>query len=189
MTGPLTPQPTVPRLSARWFARPPVMIGGAAVLLVLVALFAPDMTNGRSGDARLTTYSTAPQGAQMFYELAGRLGWSVSRRTTPDPAVDSTAVQAVLAPAEPLRMVEVHTLLETVRRGGALLLVLPGGAGAINDSLHVALGSGASFAPPDSLGTASCPKQTNAILPLWPADQVLLYSLRWTAPPPAPAGP
>ena len=185
MTGPGNASTATGSPALRWFMRPPVMIASALVLLVVVTLFAPDVTNGRSGDPRLTTYSTQPQGAGIFYQLAGRLGWVTSRRLTPDVVPDSTAIQAVLAPAVALRVTEIHALLDAARRGGALLLVLPPRASALSDSLHLTLGAGAEYLPPDSLGGADCPKPGGGILPLWPNDEVQLYALRWTGPAPA----
>ncbi len=169
-----------------WYTRPSVLLSAVAVLVIVSALLAPDTANGRSGDSRLTTFSTGPQGARLFYELANRLGWKADRRITPAVPDDPATIQAVLAPVEPLTMAEVHALLQAVRQGGALLLVLPSGQGPLNDSLHLTLGVGADFQPPDSLMTDSCAGNSGVTLPLWPAGHVLLYSLRWTGPPPGP---
>ena len=180
MSGPQPPAASGPA----WYARPSVLLSAVAVLVIVSALLAPDVANGRSGDSRLTTFSAGPQGARLFYELASRLGWKADRRITPAVPDDPAIIQAVLAPVEPLTMAEVHALLQAVRQGGALLLVLPYGQGPLNDSLHLTLGAGAEFRPPDSLSTDSCAGNSGVTLPLWPTGHVLLYSLRWTGPPP-----
>lgn len=173
------------RGAARWYTRPGVLLTAVGILVVAVALFSPDVAGGRTGDPRLTTYSAAPQGAELFYELAGRLGWKTERHLVPGVTDDPGTIHAVLAPPQPLRTVEVHALLDAVRRGGALLLVLSPGRTAFNDSLHVATGAGAVYVAPDSFETADCHGSSGVGIPFWPAGQVLLYSLRWTAPPPS----
>jgi hypothetical protein len=111
----------------------------AAILtfIVITALLTPELTGGRTGDARLTTYSAQPQGARLLYELAQRLGWHVDRRTEGSalPA-DGRTVIAVLDPPQPLGAIEVHRLLEQVRAGSGLLYVMSGGS-PMQDSLHV----------------------------------------------------
>lgn len=177
---PSAPAPTHDR--AARFLRPRVVIPLVAVLLVLLALFSPELQSSRSGDLRLSTYSSQPMGARMFYQLAGRLGWTVARRTTPDVPAGPNVIHAVLAPVQDMRIPEVHALLEAVRQGAALLVVLPGNDGVLNDSLHALVGVGGDFLPPDSLGTAGCAKPRDLLLPLWPAGVASLNSLRWTAP-------
>jgi hypothetical protein len=124
----------------RWFLRPRVVLPAILVLIVLVALLTPEEIRGRSGDARLTTYSASPQGARLLYELAQRLGWRVERWTETNmlPS-DPNAVVAVLEPWQPLGAIETHRLLEHVRAGGGLLYVM-NGRGPLNDSLHVKRG-------------------------------------------------
>ncbi len=178
MSGP--PQPAAS--GQAWYARPSVLLSAVAIVVLVTALFAPDVANGRTGDSRLTTFSAGPQGARLFYELAGRLGWKPERRITPAVPDDPATIQAVLAPVEPLTMAEVHALLEVVRQGGGLLLVLPSGQGPLNDSLRLTLGVGAAFQPPDSLNTDSCTANSGVAMPLWPTGHVLLYSLRRTGP-------
>ena len=155
-----------------------------ATVVIVVAVLTPERVSGRGGDPRLTTFSAQPMGARLVYELAGRMGWTVSRAITPHTVADSTVIHAVLSPVVPLRMVEVHALLDAVRGGGALLVVLPGDAGPLNDSLHVRFGTGAVFAPPVALDVSDCRREAGGAEALWPDDSVRLYSLRWTAPPP-----
>ncbi len=159
------------------------MIALVGALLVFLALFSPDLQDSRAGDSRLSTYSSQPLGARVFYQLAGRLGWTVARRTTPGVTADPAVIHAVLAPVEDMRITEVHGLLDAVRKGAALLVVLPGNGGVLSDSLRVAVGAGGYFHAPDSLGAAGCRKPQELLIPLWPSGTASLYSLKWTAPP------
>jgi hypothetical protein len=184
MTAPPTP-PTLAGSRASRFLRPGIVIAVVGLLLVLVALFSPDRQSGRSGDSRLSTYVSQPLGAGLFYQLAGRLGWAVARRTTPGVTGDPAVIHAVLAPVEHMRITEVHGLLEVVRGGAALLLVLPANGEVLNDSLHVAIAGGGEFHPRDSLDVAGCRKPQDLQIPFWPSGTASLYSLKWTAPPSA----
>ena len=75
------------------FLRPAVALPVIAAAVIVVALLTPEATGGRSGDARLTSMSTEPQGAAALYELADRLGWQTSQRLTDSiPLGDSSAV-------------------------------------------------------------------------------------------------
>lgn len=114
-----------------------IALAAVLVLIVVAALFTPEVIGGRSGDARLTTYSAEAQGAKLLYELASRLGWHVERWTDAAPmAANERTVMAVLDPVETPGVIETHRILEQVRGGAALLYVM-GGGGALNDSLHV----------------------------------------------------
>ena len=66
--------PNAPETPAPWYARPRVVLPAFVALLVLSTLFAEDLTIGRTGDPRLSTYHTQPQGAALFYDLTERLG-------------------------------------------------------------------------------------------------------------------
>ena len=115
-------------------------LAAVLALIVIAALLTPDLTGGRSGDARLTTYSSGAQGARLFYELAGRLGWRVDRWTSGgDVDADARTVVAVLDPRQPLSALESHRLLERVRKGSALLYVMSAGS-PLNDSLQLKRG-------------------------------------------------
>lgn len=133
MTAPPTPngKPAADRRRRR------LALAAILTVIILAALFTPEVIGGRSGDARLTTYSAGAQGAKLLYELASRLGWRVLRWTDAAPIVaDNRTVMAVLDPVEPPGAIETHRILEQVRGGAALLYVMSGG-GALNDSLHV----------------------------------------------------
>ena len=124
-----------PRRRRRRFA-----LAAVLALIVIAALLTPDLTGGRTGDARLTSYSSGAQGARLFYELAGRLGWRVDRWTSGgDVDADARTVVAVLDPRQPLSALESHRLLERVRKGSALLYVMSAGS-PLNDSLHLKRG-------------------------------------------------
>src|SRR5947209_13861460 len=80
-----------------------LVLGGVLAFIILAALFTPELMAGRTGDPRLTTYSSGPQGARLLYELTQRLGWTAERWTAAGvPVADSHTVVAVLSPAEPL---------------------------------------------------------------------------------------
>jgi hypothetical protein len=124
---------------------PPASIShgkGAARLLVAltavvvaVALFTPD-DPGKSEGGR-SSYSTAPGGIRIAYELAQRTGWHVEQRITPlDSQSTDLSAQVVIAPSSALGAHEVHRLLENVRRGGGLIVTVDG-ADEIADSLGV----------------------------------------------------
>src|SRR4249920_2616800 len=117
------------------------------VLTLLIALFTPEAPGKSQGG--LSSYSTAPGGAGIVYDLAGRFGWHTERRIT---TLDSLrrrgdtrpTVQVVLAPSEPLGAHEIHNLLENVRNGGGLILSLDGDD-ALLDSIGVTGGFRAQF--------------------------------------------
>jgi len=155
----------------------------AAVIIVLLALFTPEAESGRSGDDRLSSLSTGPLGAQGLYELAERLGWRVARRYDDTTlAGDSGVVQLVLAPPVSPSAIETHEMLERVRRGGALLYVMPDGGGdALDDSLRVRHGDAGVLAP--AAEAATCPPRERGFSELasslWPDSRVHLWTLRW----------
>ena len=73
MTGPLPAAGPRRSRAAVW------LVALAAVALV-VALLTPEAPGESSGGR--SSYSTAPGGVRMAYELADRLGWDVDRRLT-----------------------------------------------------------------------------------------------------------
>ena len=170
-------------------------------LIILVALLTPEDTGGRTGDARLTSRSTEPQGAAALYELAGRLGWRPTRRIVDSiPLGDTTAVHLILDPPLAPSATETHEVLDRVRRGAGLVFVL--GAGPLADSLG--LGSrvpragsviGASQILIGRSGTLmvtdvdSCDARgeglLNAGLPFWPDRQTHILALEWKGAQPA----
>jgi hypothetical protein len=107
-----------------------------AVVVVVVALLTPQPVD--QGRGNVSTYSRAETGAQLVYELAGRMGWRVARRVAPlDTAIEASVTHVVLAPREDLGAHEVHHLLESVRRGGALIASV-GENATLAESLRVA---------------------------------------------------
>jgi hypothetical protein len=109
-----------------------------AAVVVGVAVFTPEAP-GKSEGGR-SSFSTAPGGIRIAYELAQRTGWTVRRRIVPlDSFARDTVAQAVIDPGLALGAHEVHRLFENVRRGGALIVTVDG-ADEITDSLGVDLG-------------------------------------------------
>jgi hypothetical protein len=123
------------RPRSRWLA-PTAVFAALAVLVVAQILRTPHdetLEDRPSLDPR----SSLPSGSRGFGETLDRLGWSVTRRTTPmrEP-LDSAALYVVLDGIEPVSAAETHELLEAVRRGAALL-VTPGRDSPLADSLGV----------------------------------------------------
>ena len=119
----------------RRLLRPRVVFSVLLAVVVLTTLLAPNI--GRTGDERLSSFSTEPQGAAGLYQTAARLGWRPSRLTTAyAETLDSSAVYLVLDPPQPVTGSETHRLLEAVRRGAGLLVVVAR-AGPITDSLKL----------------------------------------------------
>lgn len=165
--------------------RPRVALPVLVVVVVLVAVLTPEDTNGRSGDSRLTTFSTNAQGGRALYDLAHRLGWKVERQLARGtPRYGANAIRAVLDPAQELTATETHEVLEDVRRGGALLAVINPGRGPLADSLGARTwyGSGYSAATgiiEDDHEDEKCDEKASQGLTLWPNQQVTLFALRW----------
>ena len=156
--------------------RPAITLSVLAIIILIVVLLTPEATSARNGDPRLTTFSTSPQGAKAFYELAGRLGWRVERQTDRGtPSYDTTTSRALLALMQPIPATEAHRVLEDVRRGGALLVVLNQGE-PLDDSLPIHIGgTGGTYDP----GTVErCGPPTGA-LALWPDWRVHLFTMQW----------
>lgn len=171
-----------------WYTRPRIALPIVGALIVAVAVFTPQETIGRNGDQRLSSFSTAPMGGQLLYETAQRLGWQVERRKTPDLPVDSNAVVAVLDPVVPLRVTEVHSLLEYARHGGALLVMLGDGAGTLGDSLKLRVGPSRVRVHPVDGDPGGCPAAGRGpfnrrfLYTLWPGDRVTLNTIAWRGP-------
>ena len=195
MTGP-APSDRRPRV-----LRPRVALPIIAGAIIIVALLTPEQTGGRSGDSRLSSRSTEPQGGAALFELAGRLGWRTSERLTDTvPSGDTASVQMILDPAIPLTAIETHQVLDRVRRGAGLLYVL-GDEGAMPESLGLGtrrgqpgsvigtaalqVGTPGRLVAPD---TASCPRRgegfLTAGLPFWPDGETFIRAIRWRGAPP-----
>lgn len=124
-----------PVRAPHWLLRPGVVFSVLAVVVLLTLFFSPDI--GRTGDPRLSSFSSEPQGAAALYQTAARLGWRPSRLTTAFPAtLDTAAVYLVLDPPNPITASESRRLLEAVRRGAGLLVVVANGD-PLSDSLKV----------------------------------------------------
>ena len=185
---------TAPRPSARsappWYARPKIALPIVGALIVLMAINMPQANVGRSGDSRLSTFSSAPMGGRMFYEMAQRFGWSVEQRKTPGLPADTRAIVAVLDPVVPLRGPEVHELLEHARGGGALLVMLGGGSALLADSLRLAVGGGRVRVKHHDGEAEGCAPDKRSLLDgrflntLWPGDLVTLATIASRGPPP-----
>ncbi|MHB1224375.1 MAG: DUF4350 domain-containing protein [Gemmatimonadaceae bacterium] len=117
--------------------RPGVATVAAVVLgmLLLVALLLTPAADDSRG--RLTSYSSEPGGARALYELQRRSGWRVERSDAPfGDSLDSRAVYAVLDPPVMVTAGETHRLLQAVRAGAGLLVVIPE-RGPLADSLGI----------------------------------------------------
>src|SRR5258708_21672765 len=111
-------------------------------LVILAVLLSPaESDSGGPG----STYSAGPSGVRLAFDLSRRLGWASEQREVPFTADTLPAPVQALIGVRPGGE-EVHTLLEHVRRGGALLVV--GADGSLADSLSVTSGS-KGFSAPD----------------------------------------
>jgi hypothetical protein len=193
------PPPAGERPPRRLTARIALPIVAAAI--IIVALLTPEQTGGRTGDERLTSKSTGPQGAALLYELAARLGWRPAQRLADSiPLGDTTAVHLVLDPPVPPSAAETREILDRVRRGAGLIFVM--GSGPLADSLG--LGSRVPEAG-TVLGAAQLLRGTSgrlvadsidacnsrgegmlsAGLPFWADGKTYIGALRWKGPPPS----
>jgi hypothetical protein len=151
------------------------------VAMVIIALVTPEPLGRYSGG--MSSYSTAPGGAGIVYELATRLGWHTEQRiTTLDSARragDTRAtVQVVLAPTEPLGAHEIHDLLENVRRGGGLVFSLDGDD-ALRDSLGLRDRFRSSYLAPVADASCSQPRfGSSSIIALPPQVQEIAWKKR-----------
>jgi hypothetical protein len=144
-----------------WYVRPRTVLPLLAILLVATVLFTPEPSAGND-DPRLSTYSAQSRGARLLFELADRLGWSVERTTSTVLPLDSSSTIAVLAPPVQFRAREVHDVLEHVRAGGSLLVVVDRGASVFADSLGLErLFSRDSLIVPQS--SRRCPSPENRV--------------------------
>jgi hypothetical protein len=130
--------PTTRTATASRRMRPAILLTALTVVAVVVALLTPEAADNSGG--QLSSYSAAPGGARLSFELAKRLGWSVQRRLTPlDSVVDPATVHAVIAPSSDLGAKEIHRLLNDVRAGAGLLVAVDD-QDAIADSLGLRIG-------------------------------------------------
>lgn len=134
-----------------------LVIPALLVGLLVVALLSPVSIDGRYGDPRLSTYVTGPLGARGLLETVSRLGWRPERQITPGFAtIDSTTIIGLLAPPVTLSERETGILLDRVRAGSSLLMVVEDGT-PLADSLGLATAGGMTVAPVADTSTAACP--------------------------------
>lgn len=189
MTSPVAGERPTGRLGSR------LALSIVAGAIIIVALITPEATGGRTGDSRLSSRSTQPQGASVLYELAGRLGWRTSRRVADSiPLGDTSSVHLVLDPIIPPSELETRDVLDRVRRGAGLVFVL--GSGPMADSLGLGslvprtgtvigaaqiLVSTSGTLVADSIG--ACDRHNEGVLsaglPFWPDRQTHILALRW----------
>jgi hypothetical protein len=174
-----SPSPTPAR---RYNAAKVLAVFGA--IAVIVALLTPEAESTSSGGR--SSYSAAPGGARMTYELAERMGWRPERRVTPLDTGGAPVVHVVLSPQQTLGAHEVHRLLDDVRRGGGLIFTLDDGD-EIADSLGVAEGQAGRYLA--AFGDAHCPPATSfterAALVVPPE----VHRIAWRRPAPGPVVP
>lgn len=167
-----------PRPATSLWVSPKVVLPVLGVLLLIALLLTPTPNFGREGDPRLTTHSTSSQGARAFYEVTQRLGWQAEQRTLPFRApLDTGFIYAVLAPPLSLTAMEVHALLDAVRRGASLLFVATPGS-VLADSLHLkpsTLGGPMEISAEDT--AAACDSVSDGGIIRWPGQDVYLLSL------------
>ena len=158
----------------RGWMRPRVVGPLLLALLLAMILLTPTPPEQRGA---LSSYSAAAGGARALHDATRRLGWRVERRTTPFTRVpDSTAVYAVLEPPVAFTAGEAHRLLEAVRAGAGLLLVVQPGS-ALADSLGLRRSAGGGTLPLAPAGL--CPDSLNRTgLITWPDRRVHSWWLR-----------
>ena len=171
-----------PTSEGAWYGRPRIMVPVLGGLAVLAALFTPERANRSMGDGRLTTHETTPGAASLAAELPRALGWKVDENVTAVLPARADVVHLVLAPSEALRASEVHALLERVRNGAGLFVIIKGARDLLADSLHLS---------PSKAG--DLPALHEASLPCPPTPVELPWlrtrsfnAIHWTAPAPGP---
>jgi hypothetical protein len=158
----------------------PLLLG----LAVLAALLTPEKANRDMGDRRLSTRETTPASGSLMAELPRALGWRVDENVSATVPPRPDMVHLVLAPSEPLRAPEVHALLERVRAGAGLFVVIKEDRDLLADSLHLGFG-GTGPLPSLKAAAVSCTGSSVERLP-WLATLARYQALTWDAPPPGP---
>ncbi len=154
-----------------------IVVGVLLGVMLLVALLLTPAADDSRG--RLISSSAAPGGARALHDLQLRSGWQVERMDVPYPdSMDTRAVYAVLDPLLGLTSSEVHRLLEAVRGGAGLLVVIPEG-GPLADSLGIRRSStGAPMVHADEAPSGFCADSLNRPgLINWPGGRVQSYWL------------
>lgn len=174
--------PAVPGREGPWYGRPRVMVPLILGVLLALALLTPDKANTDMGSDVLTTRETTPLAAGLARELPAALGWRVGENTSSGVPAGTDVIHAVLAPDTPMRGKEVHELLERVRAGAGLLVVINRESGLLADSLRLQVGQPGTLVPLDDLA-AHCAPATVPALP-WLRQQPRYAAVRFRGPPP-----
>ena len=182
MTVPATGVPSAPE--GPWYGRPRLMVPLLGGLAVLAALLTPEKANRDMGDRRLTTRETTPASGSLMAELPRALGWRVDENVSAVVPPRPEMVHLVLAPTEPLRAPEVHALLERVRAGAGLFVIINEERDLLADSLHLGAGESGPIAAQKAEGVR-CPAKAVDRLP-WLANAARYRALTWEAPAPGP---
>lgn len=146
-------------------------------LLLVALLLTPSADDSRG---QLTSYSAEPGGARALYELQRRSGWLVERSDAPfGDSLDTRAVYAVLDPPVMVTAGETHRLLQVVRAGAGLLVVIPD-HGPLADSLGIARSrAGATVARGDEAPPGFCADSMNRPgVITWPGGRVQSWWLQ-----------
>lgn len=158
----------------QWFARPGIVLSLLALLILITVLFTRTPVTGRNGDQRLLTTSAEPLGAKLFYLLAQRMGYSVRREGKAVVPNDPKTIFAVLDPTIALEAGEVHSILNHVRSGGALLVVLGDRTRLLSDSLKITVDKTGRFMAGRVETGAGCRTGTLSNDGMWFGSPVLL---------------
>jgi hypothetical protein len=167
---------TAPTQSTRR-VRPALVLIALAVAAIAVALFTPEAVDNTGGE--LSTYSAAPGGARIVFELSRRLGWNAQRRVAAvEPTIDSVRVHAIVGPSGTLGAQETHRILDDVRAGGGLVLATDY-KNTITDSLGIGLRRSSRWFTPN-LDPECRERREDAAFTMPPAVQEIV----WRRPPP-----
>ena len=122
------------RLIERWL-KPRFILSALLIALVITVILSPVVEV--SSGPYLSTRSRAIDGALGVREVLERLGWRTSERIVPFAGhLDSTSTYVILNTRIDPTSIEVHALLEAVRRG-ARAIVVPDRGSALADSIGV----------------------------------------------------
>jgi hypothetical protein len=172
----MTAQP--PRREHR-LLRPAVFFPALLLLVIGSVLLSPRLADDDGG--YLTTHSSGDGGAAGFSDVAKRFGWRVRRLEEPfSQRMPSNALYAVLVRGNALTASETHVLLERVRAGASLLILL--GGGPLRDSLRMDEGErqGLLVRGRDSV---SCPEERFSLRTMQTRVPLLVSDIRYTGPP------
>jgi hypothetical protein len=170
---------TAPTPPTEWWTRPSRVLPFVFTIIVLVALLTPQRSEGRLGDSRLSSTLAGSMGARVLADLSHRLGWRVERDSTDSiPSAGGRAIHAVLAPPLPISREQAHALLETVRAGDGLLLVLDD-RDPLSDSLGVTHFPFGGVLAVDNSAPDACADQLDLTPTFWPDGRVHVYPVRF----------